>query len=351
MNCPPSQGDGLRIDGDNQMARMGTAVHDSQARYILAGEMIGAEALGSIHGVDDTDEMGPLLWKGRKAWDEISSAFPNPMVERAMEMDLGDGHKLTGHVDVMSYVEEEDELRVLDWKTGRKQRDFLAQLMAYSLLAIAGRGGVMPKAITCTVVWLRDGALETVRIMPEQLTAFLSDLTSAVRMVEGKGYRVGDYCENCPRHHDCPARTALVRSSIREIADIDANTILALGDRLPMVYAGVKCAEGACKAFRDALRELASKGPVTAGGKVYELNEIQKRIVDPLTAWPVLSGHLTEAELAPAVKISLTALMDAVAAKAPARGKGRAKIALTEQLEAAGAIKTKAESRLSERTA
>jgi hypothetical protein len=348
LACPQSHGEGLRIDGDNQMARLGTAIHDGLARLVATGEMATVQQLAALHGVEDSDELGMLLWRGRKAWEELTAAFPNPQVEQAMTLDIGGGHTLSGHVDLICYIADSGELRVLDWKTGRKQRDFIQQLMSYGLLAL--QSGVT--TITCTVVWLREGTMETVRLTVGQIKTFLADLKLAIKLVGSGTYRVGDHCEHCPRCHACPARTALVRSSIRDIAGIDAGNILSLGDKLPTVYAGVKCAEKACKDFRDALKEaVVAQGQIAAGGKVYEMNRVEKRVVDPIKAWPVMAEHLSEEEFAPAIKISLTSLLDAVAEKAPARGKGKAKQAFSAELEAAGAITLKTEQRLSERTA
>jgi RecB family exonuclease len=338
LACPPALAADPAVDADSPHARLGTAVHDGLSR-LIGGSPVAASDLARVHGIPDAvDEISMLLHFGRQAWAELGSRFPSPSLEQSIDADLGEGVRLTGHPDVLSPAAEDGALAVLDWKTGRKQKDFFDQLAAYGILGAACYG-IRPRWVDCTVVWLRERSYETVRLDIGDLERTAVRIRQAAAQTGGNRYSISEHCDYCPRRCDCPARAALVRQTVRDVAGFNADTIAALGDRLPEVYAGVRCLEKACADFRDALKShIREAGPIQAGGRRYELKDYNRRRLIPVPAWKVLSAHLTDEELAPAVSISVTRALDAVGKKA-GRGRGKAaKQQVESDLQAAGAI-------------
>lgn len=335
FSCAHSQDDSeILIDGANGAADLGTAAHDAM-RSVVAGLPVDLSLLSLRHGVEESD-LGPLVWYGRKAWEELRASFPNPETE--VEVQYGDtGLHLVGHVDLVSRLNT--AIRFIDWKTGRKEEtDYYAQLAGYAACLIAEGY----ETATSTVVWLRSQTVETYTFTRADASTFVGRIAAHL---DGP-YRHGEHCGYCRRSHDCPA---LIAASRRDMAIFSAATAIGIEaevasappDVLVMLRRRAKTLEKFVASLDASIhRRVMSEGPLDSGdGYTLELGEENgKREIDTMKAWPILQEHLTDDELAACVTVSAKSVDDLVGKKA-GRGNGaEAKRKLAAELEAAGAV-------------
>lgn len=347
FRCAASLHDGeLRIDAAGDEAALGTATHELLAQAVR-GDVASAAALDADlaavrHGVD-RDELGRLTYFGVQAWHQLRESYPEPIVEELLTAEFR-SVTLTGHIDVLSVRSDARKAALLDWKTGYKDADYLAQLTGYAVLVALNHPTV--EAVTATIAWLRPGEIETYAFTRRELFEWQDRLLAEVVAWDGATYRPGGHCAGCRRAHDCPARTAMVRAAVADLTGGEMAQRLSSGlSDLPGpaaadIYARVQLIERACEAFRDALRErVAVSGPIDTGrGSHLALVETQRSRIDALKGWHVIDERLNDGELADCITVHKSKLEDAVARKA-GRGRGAAaKRQLIAELEAAGAL-------------
>lgn len=324
----------LLIDSASGASDLGTATHDGM-RSVVHGDHVDVELLARRHGVDEK-ELGPLLWYGRKAWEELRDSFPRPETEVVVQY-KHPHFTLTGHIDLDCNLEVEG--RFLDWKSGRKEEsDYYAQLAGYATCLVLDRGY---KSVTATVVWLRSQTIETYHFTRQDVLAFVQQIDE--KLQPGSPYSHGPQCTACRRSHDCEALIAVGRRDVAIFSNLDVATAVAQAS--PAELVSIRRRAKMLATFLDSLdeslrRRISQDGPLDSGDG-YQLALVEepgKREVDTEKAWPVLMNHLTDTELAACVSVSAKKVDDSVGKKA-GRGKGaEAKRQLAAELEAAGAV-------------
>src|SRR6185369_15769341 len=106
--------------------------------------------------------------------------------------------------------------RAGDWKTGRLDAYHAQQMRAYAALLLLEDSELVEA--TSTVVWIRDGEIESYTMRREALRPWLLELEERVVKWDGT-YHPGAHCGFCPRSHECHAATAYVRRDVAAIAD------------------------------------------------------------------------------------------------------------------------------------
>jgi len=358
MKCGKSADrEGLLVDEYNDAAPLGTAVHDVMRAIVEGLERVPTdEALdaAALRWSVDRKELSVLAWSAFKIWEQIGPSFghePRAEVEYAYERD---GLTLTGHVDVDAAVPAnlDDalagwELRQLDWKSGRVDRSYGAQVRGYMALGLKDH----PECKTAThlVVWLRDQEVEPYRMAREEVDAFFRDLAEALSRTE---YVTGNHCSFCPKRATCEARLAMAKRDVAifagdqiEPSDIAELSPAAIGELWDKWTRCSRTGESFEKAVKARVQEV---GELDLGdGRYLMLAETKRREVDTRKAWPVVEERVDD--MAEVVTVSLSAAEAAVKAKAPT-GKGAAAVReLTAALEAAGAVSIVPVQRLTER--
>lgn len=350
--CPPSViGDGLEVRVGGTEGNMGNAGHEAMAA-VVDDERVDLDAIAARWGTD-RDELGRIVWYGRKVWEEIGRFYRPPLRrEVALRVDLGD-LTIVGHADLLSAPAE--VVNGLDWKFAWLDLDYYDQVAGYATCQIlAPRSEV--RQVNMTVVWARDQQVETYRFDRERCEAWVAGLRQRVLDRPG-AYRVGPQCTWCPRSHACEAMQARARQDVAIFGNVALRDQIAAGlENIPasevvsMLRRG-KVVVTAYEAFRDAVRRLVeTQGPLDSGdGYVVRIAEENgKRQIDTERAWNILAEEFEPAEMNQIFTASAST-MDEIAAKKAGKGNGAAaKRALQDRLVAAGAIDQKPVRKLKE---
>jgi hypothetical protein len=342
FKCPGSvdrDAQALRVDQISDPAELGTAVHAVLAQ-VITDNMDGLPNLSvtaGYYGIDDADELVMLCWFGLKAWKELGPKyFIQPQTEAELEYTDEEQIELTGHLDV--YAPSGTACGILDWKSGRLDINAYHQMAAYAFLASKDCAA---EEFTAAVVMLREQSYRTYRWTHAQLDDWYAKLISEVVNWDGT-YHVGEHCRYCGHSLTCEARRAMVRSTVAELEVATAGGApTELGPQLVSLYRRAKVVRGMLEAFDAHIRaQVSAHGPLDTGdGAKLCLVESFADEIQALQAWHIINRELAAEELAPAIKVSKTRLLDAIGAKNPRGMKGKAQKALMEELEAAGAVK------------
>lgn len=318
--CPQSAKDeGLSIEeAVSEYRDLGTAVHAT-----LASALTGEEQPPLPPGVD-AEEHGRMVGYCMKIWrEDLQAHHPDPMTEYRLRPDprgLLDG----GTVDVLSL--DFGRASIIDWKTGRTERDYREQMRAYAYLVFLQYPEILE--VVATVVYAPLWKRRTYRWSRDMMRQFESDMAD---IGKDNRYVVGAHCSMCPRQSHCPAREEWDRHSLSIVTGED------LGD-VPSdsLHAAIKYVKSRIKTAEDELRRRVPDdgSEVRIGNEFLWFREVSRRRIDPQAAWSHLQDELTSAEIRPAVSMTLKGI-ESVLIKKYGREKAKETIA---QLEDAGAI-------------
>lgn len=238
--------------------------------------------------------------------------------------------------------------RLVDFKTGRLDKDFYHQLAGYAACMLLSDPDLT--SVTASVVWLRDQTIESYVIDRAVLDQWLARLRVQLSRTQ---YVTGRHCEHCARSHSCPAIQAKAREGIAVLGgapvDLSAMTPPEVVKLYRIAKLVTKIAESAVSSIR---LHVIQSGPQDSGeGTTLDVvEESGGRDIDVAKAWEAIQKRLPEADaMAAVLRVSATALDEAVA-KAAGRGNGAAaKRELAAELAAAGAVTMKKIQKLTEK--
>ncbi len=354
FRCPASvRPAAIRLNETNEAADNGTAAHEVLRSLPSTGQ-IDWESIAEIAARfgADPDETRMLAALGAKLWPAVADSFHGAMTELELRYEVSDSLSLTGHADLLSV--SATSIRIGDWKTGRKDRDYSEQLKGYAALALLGAPDI--DEATSTILWVRDQEIENYTMRRADLDAWLKRLSS--ELVEWDGvYRPGAHCAHCPRSHECEAANALIRRDVAIIADreivarAEAELEQMAPDEIVTVLQKASLVVKYAERVRAAIKaHVERKGEITGAGFTLSIETEERRELDPLAAWPVLEElGFEDDDLARAMDLRISRVEKIVREKA-GKGSGAAAVRrLSERLKAAGAVSTKQISKLKER--
>ena len=346
--CRPAIDGDLQIGDRNEAADLGSAAHEA-IEAIVNGGAPDLDAI-SKRWTCNRDELGRLTWYARKAWETLAPSFPDDEEHARLAEDhircTGSGWELTGHID-MHTICSDGTARVVDWKTGRVDRDYYHQLAGYAACLFGSDEHLTE--VTASVVWIREQEIETYVITRPIIDQWLARLALQLTRTQ---YSTGRHCEHCPRSHSCPAVKAKAREGIEIFGGSGASLEGMPSGRVVDLYRFAKLAIKAGESMIGSIRlHVIQNGQQDAGdGSALRIvEENGGRDINVAKAWDIIQARLTDADaMASVLKVSATALDDAVA-KAAGRGAGAAaKRALADELAAAGAVTMKTIQKLKE---
>lgn len=351
---------GPLIGSSGEAADIGSAVHELFEMVVQGKEITGGDIASAVarHGVTDkADEVRILAYLARKQWRDgitgdasvisppLRTYFEKPQTEVEMNhtMTTPQGVKvtLTMRADVFEIINDEERsvLRavVLDLKTGRRDRNHTNQLMGYAVGA-CGKDKRIDE-VTLIASWVNLGFYDAITVSRAQVIEWAQRFLKYSAVWDGRSYTTGEHCTYCPHAMTCEARHARARalavpfvdvplSEVRVPAIFDAEGNLRNVDELAACLTAARAIQ---KAAKDWIWELelvigergAQPIPGQLGMVLGFSERAGKRKIEPTKGWPILKQWLPDAELAPLLEIGLTAVQEAVAAKAE-KGKGAA---------------------------
>jgi len=237
---------------------------------------------------------------------------------------------------------------VVDWKTGRVDRDYYHQLAGYAAIFLLAEPNVTD--VTVSVVWLRSQEIETYVITRAVIDQWLARLRLQITRTT---YSTGRHCEHCPRSHDCPAVAAKAREGVALLREPPSDLTALSSVEVVGLYRLAKLVGKAAESMVASIRlHVIQNGPQDSGeGTALQVvEENGGREIDVAKAWDVIQARLPEQDqMASILRISAAALDEAIATAA-GRGNGAsAKRALAAELEAAGAVTMKRIQKLTEK--
>ena len=351
MACPASaQPPKIKIDGDSEPARMGTAVHEVLAQVVTEGldAVPNLEPTIKKYRVD-RDELRMLAWFGLNTWQSIRAETRVVAVEEHLESEEFSGLTVTGSPDVI--CAHEDTIVVVDFKSGWIERNYEDQLMGYLFLAAQHYPSYTGYKRIC--VWLRTSEVDTVNVAPQELDDWAERLAERVQQTETYDPSP-PACEFCPRAHECTARRVMIEAAMKDMcALVDGG-----GQRpetLAEVYPFKKLIDGVLKMYDGMLKTVLKEGPLPVGdGRMISLEDVQRdylyldRIAKPLMVEFGCKDlpDLIETLGPDAVTVPKKTIQD-IAGMAAFKGeKGQAKKEIIENLRHADAIVTRTSPRL-----
>ena len=319
------------IEGTSPIGRMGNAVHEYMQHLVCGAQPADVRPIAKAHDVEDQlEDLEFLCRNGVKAWRELAQWFPDAKAEFALTSKL-----TAGTADVISHTGE--TAAIADWKTGFLERNYKQQTTAYAYALREQLG--MPKSGEIAVVtgWLRLGTYDVSVLREEDLDAWAAGVAESSKRI-GKSYNPGPHCSFCPRRLECEARQDYVQASVALMVEVTPRAMTARD--VGSLYARAKVLKDALEEYQTTLRMLLKEGPIeTDHGTVLRLKTVEKDVIDPQRAWPVLVGlGLSEEDLASCMTIGKGALMTAVGAKAERGNKGKRQAMVLEELRKHDAV-------------
>lgn len=339
FRCPGSvrQSD-LPINDTSEAALLGTAAHKGLETLVERGavDWHSVPALAKRYQVDE-DELRFLLSQGTKLWAQVKDSFPNPLVELELSHE-GDGWELTGHADILG--RGATAVHVGDWKSGYLDGDYREQILGYCGLALLDDRSAL--SASAGVLWLRELEYEHHSMQRTELDGWVERIETKIVGWDGT-YRPGPHCGYCHRSHECPARNALARRDVAALANVDLTdeTLSQLTNEqwINLVEMAADVSKIADRVRGLARERVLRHGDISDGKRRLTVVTEERRSLDPIKAFPVLTeAGFGDEDMAQVISMSASKAEDVVAKRAP-RGKGAAAVRqLREQLEAAEAI-------------
>ena len=228
MSCPASiKTPDVIINQGSVAALMGTAAHEIYA-HIVKEDITDIDSLdGMIANIAakyniDYAELRGLSRTGFFQWQTIKSIIDVHTVECEMHKIIGGSCNLTGHPDVTGILKDDCETGIIiDWKTGRKDSDYIAQMKGYALLDRLYQvdGNRQPTKYLLIVVWTRLNQIDTIEVTTEELIAF-GDSIEAMAKSDFMQYNPSpENCIYCQNQKNCPGVKEITSSAIASISD------------------------------------------------------------------------------------------------------------------------------------
>jgi len=271
-------------------------------------------------------------------WGDTMHLFPDAQTE--VEMHFGD---LSGHCDIIAV--HEGVCRIPDVKTTRLEDvDYLPQGKDYMKLASEDPRFKHAERFQFIPVFVRDwSVIVSDEYTKAELDNWHRNLEARILNWDGKTYCPSGACWYCGRCATCPGLQRQIQQThniLSETEDIEGVIAAMTGQQKVELWDKIGLAQKLLDHARTLIKLEAVANDMVLAGETRSLviTEQIRHPLKPLQAWPILTQYLSDAELAPAVKISKTVALAAIAAKAPKRQGAKAKRQVTAELEAAGAF-------------
>jgi len=336
----------VAINEDSGPARLGTAVHEARRPLAEVGSVPWDKIpeIAARHAVS-VDDVRMLCAMAGKLWPSITASFPEAMTEVPLEARFigrnGQTIHLTGHADLLSV--RGTVARLGDWKSGRLDADHAQQMRAYAALALLENTELTE--VTVTVIWIRDGEIENYTMRADELSSWTRELIERVAEWDGT-FRPGKHCPRCKRSHECEAATAMARRDVAVIADraivaqAEADLVMMAPAEIVALHRKAELVKHFAYRVSDAIKaHVVAHGDIVADGVRLTVDRVEKRELDPVTAWSVLeAAGFADGDFADCMTLGISKVEKRIAEKAGRGGGAAAVREIAKKLDDAGAV-------------
>ena len=327
--CPASAAPS-NVKSESPESRLGQIVHAHIAGK-LGFDSVRREAANIGR---DADEAAYLYSVGLEADKELVDNAGMILVRREDPLEFdGGGVVLTGSPDVWGMFMDRERAQVVDYKTGRVDRDHDQQLRGYAFLVLAA----MPEAmeVVCRTVWLRTKNVDTFTMTRVEAAEWWTEL---VKRAESESYTDDiSVCGFCPHKAACWQYSQLLSVAVAPIMS-NGQSLPATAADLAALYPAAQELERHLDAYKKAMRAALASGPVALpDGRIIGLETRKRAVIDAAKAMPIIHAHYDGDPLT-VMEVRKTALEDALRENAPKGMKKKAVEDCMFALESAGAL-------------
>lgn len=338
----------IAIDGWNEPAELGTAVHAAFAEHLDTGQLVDTDQYARRFDVPEA-EVQMLYNAAVNLWSAISHSMGESFqTEVAMEMELAPRLNISGHADIVAHPNEHT-LAIIDLKTGRRDVDHRDQLLGYAALALEDFPGITK--VQTIILWARDLVVESDEFTAIEVKAWGKEFAEKVMDWDGR-YIAGGHCAFCPVAHGCPARALMLEGAAAELSaeprmaqvmqdlrsDNEEDRLAAHAMALSL-YERTSVIAKMVDTFRAAIRhEIEMNGPIADEIESLSLETQTRRTLKPAQSMDVFANYLPLEDLLSCAKLSKTAVFDLIAENAEHGTKAGIKRQLNKELEQADAF-------------
>lgn len=351
---------GLQFSQSHGAASVGTCVHAIIENAIVCGgvndDFIEAAIIEHCIPDSDHDEVRVLAYVGWRIWnEEILPVIGDGDIETEVPMQHEfSGVTLTGHADVVVIYEVggRPHALVVDWKTGRLQSDYMAQLNGYAALVAKAYPHV--DSVTAVAVYVRDGEFRKITRSRPAAVIWATETLAGIKDRSGK-FQTGDHCQYCPASTNCPALKQMMVAAVSwaTSANIESESDLFSDEnahRIAAAYDATRLLKKAVDAFERGLKlHIEANGDVEFGDGRIATNSVSMldAITDTRKAWPVLMEYVGEKGMLECVNIQIGKAKKAAREATPEGTTKKAnEKAMLDALHEAGALKQTPQTRL-----
>lgn len=343
------------IETDDKVARVGSAIHDGIACYLMNSAFPDVrDCCKRWEVMDEMEDVRMMVTIGINLWDQhLSKHFPSVVCEQEVRSEvLGQvvGEPVIGHIDALGFPKD-GAASIADFKSGWGDLDHWQNMRGYAL-AVMEEYGV--SHVYATVAHLRHNTVDTQWFNREELEQWARGDFARRVVGQAGSFFPGAACRFCQRGHSCDARRAMIGSSVVALttggSPVEVDVFAMLSDPARRAEAGpfvaayldkVTEVEAAIERAKEELkRNVHQFGPIPVDEtRALALVEVQRGSLDYDSAVPVLRElGLEDNEIVPSLRLTMGDTMDAIAKKA-GRGEGkRAREDATAALLKAGAL-------------
>lgn len=251
--------------------KQGNAVHEMLSQYYTeTGEnRLDFSAVIEKEDIENLPELYRNFWTAVK-WLESLEGIEIVGVEKRLKSN----HWIDfdGTCDILFIFN--GRLYVLDWKTGRVERDYKRQLEAYLVLACEELGfkeGTIIEFYTQTaqpyIHNYKEGFIER----------FYQNLD---RIATNNNYDPGAHCEFCPIFYECEARQVMLKHALNVLANLTFSNEKLTDDQLIELYESSNAVANVIENFKEIFKsEIAVKGSIKNEIFEFTINEVKTRSI------------------------------------------------------------------------
>ena len=321
-----------------EAAVLGQAVHACISSQLQTGEKDLEPVLQLIRngGLPETAEKEAriMVATATRIIEEVGPHMPG---EWEIEAPVGDD-VFTGRADLLAW--DGSRLSILDWKSGRVERDYIPQILGYAGRACLSKG-IEPTEFYLILADVRSGEFDARMFTPATVQAHMVHLRlQREEAIHSPAYTTGGHCGACSCASICPAFAQEVKALALAAGADFPNWQDVTGAELRKIIALISVFDRFKATFKRGLVCKLAEGDIDCGaGMTLTLETRTTRELDVSKTLPILEKEgFPDEVIMEATKLSLAPLVEYIRTQAQPRRKKMEQEDFVSRLDSAGAL-------------